>query len=133
MRDYFRELGLEMDAEGLDRDLADLAEGYQAGGLLLLTHEGRAVGCLGLRRLGSRVGEIKRMYLRPAHRGRGLGKLLLECALLMAKAVGFSRLMLDTRQDLTAANSLYERFGFMDTADYNQNPRAERFMALDLE
>lgn len=133
MQDYFGELDLIRDPGGLDGDLADITEGYGAGGLLLLTHEGRAVGCLGIRDLGSGQGEIKRMYLCPAHRGRGLGKLLLEGGLHIARAAGFSRLMLDTRHDLRAANALYERFGFTDTADYNSNPRAERFMTLDLK
>jgi GNAT superfamily N-acetyltransferase len=132
MKEYFGELGLIRDPGGLDGDLDDLTRSYGAGGMLLLTHEGRPVGCLGIRDLGSGEGEIKRMYLQPAHRGRGLGKLLLEGGLATARAAGFSRLMLDTRHDLKAANALYERFGFIDTADYNSNPRAERFMALDL-
>lgn len=132
MRAYFTELGLENDPAWLDKDLQDLESGYQSGGLIVLLHEQEPVGCIGLRRIEPGVGEIKRMYIEPGHRKGGLGRALLESALNLARSKGFSRLLLDTRRDLKAANALYERFGFKDTKDYNQNPRAERFMILDL-
>ena len=130
MRDYFNELGLEFDPDGLDRDLADPEAEYATGVLIVIERDGLAVGCAALRRVDSATGEIKRMYLSPEHRGRGLGELLLEAVLRMARSGGFSRLVLDTRRDLEAANALYERFGFEDIIDYNQNPRAERFLGL---
>lgn len=132
MRAYFKELGLENDPACLDKDLQDLESGYQSGGLIVLVHEQEPVGCIGLRQIEPGVGEIKRMYIEPAYRKGGLGRALLESALNLARDKGFSRLLLDTRRDLKAANALYERFGFKDTKDYNQNPRAERFMILDL-
>ncbi len=132
MRDYFAELGLAPDPGGLDADLAGAGRGYLRGGMVLLCRQGRAVGCVGLRELEPGVGEIKRMYLAPAHRGGGRGRLLLEAVLCLARERGMRRLFLDTRRDLEAANALYEAAGFRDTSDYNANPRAQRFMVLEL-
>lgn len=132
MRDYFAELGLTPDPAGLDADLTRAGQGYLQGGMVLLCRQGRAVGCVGLRELEPGVGEIKRMYLAPAHRGGGRGRLLLEAVLCLARERGLRRLVLDTRRDLKAANALYEAAGFRDIEDYNGNHRAQRFMALDL-
>ena len=90
------------------------------------------MGCAGLREIEPKVGELKRMYLDPGHRSHGLGRVLMDAALALARAKGFTRLVLDTRLDLKAANALYEKYGFIDIADYNQNPRAQRFMSLEL-
>ena len=99
------------------------------------------VGCVGLRDvsdparpdvLGSDCCELKRMFILPEHRGGGRGKLLLQWALGAARALGYRRMVLDTKRRLEAANALYGRAGFADCADYNGNPRADRFMAVDL-
>jgi putative acetyltransferase len=132
MRDYFKELDLNLDPKVLDKDLVEPLKGYDSGGLILLIHQGSPAGCVGVRRLQDGVAEIKRMYLHPEQRGRGQGRVMLEAALALARQCGFKRLMLDTRRDLKSANRLYESYGFKDTADYNQNPRAERFMVLEL-
>ncbi len=131
-RAYFEELGLEYDARGLDRDMADPERVYEGGGILVALEGDKAVGMVGLRMLEPGTGEIKRMYLCPAHRGAGLGRRLLQVAIDLARELGLARLVLDTRLELKAANALYESFGFRDIEDYNQNPRAQRFMELEL-
>lgn len=132
-REYFKELGLTLDPRGLDRDVADPDKGYEGGGVLLALDGEAIVGMVGLRLLRPGTGEIKRMYLRPGHRGSGLGRRMLEAVIGLAREKGLTRLVLDTRLDLEAANALYESFGFRDIEDYNQNPRAQRFMELELE
>ncbi len=131
--DYLAELGLDLDPDNLDSDVVDPVRGYESGGLILVRSGDEAVGCLGLRVIEAGVGELKRMYLAPPVRGRGLGRALLAAAIELARRLDLTRLVLDTRLDLTAANRLYEQFGFADIEDYNSNPRAERFMALDLK
>ncbi len=133
MAGYFSELNLEADPLGLDKDLSPEAPDYRRGGFVLMSLEDEGViGCLGVREIEPGVGEVKRMYVKPTFRGRGLGRRLLEAGLSLARGKGLRRLVLDTRLDLSAANHLYEAFGFRDIEDYNKNPRAQRFMALDL-
>ena len=130
--EYFRELGLELDPQGLDRDVADPARAYQGGGILVALDQGRPVGMVGLRVIDPGTGEIKRMYIRASARSAGLGRRLMEAVIDLARQRGLTRLVLDTKLELKAANALYESFGFKDIEDYNQNPRAQRFMRLDL-
>lgn len=130
--DYFKELGLKMDQQGLDADLAEPIAGYAGGGLLLARRQGETDGMVGLRILEPGVGELKRMYIKPEVRDKGLGGRLMDQAIALARQLGLKRLVLDTRLDLKAANQLYERYGFKDIEPYNQNPRAERFMGLEL-
>ena len=132
MRDYFKEIGIELDPQSLDYDIMDPVKAYSGGGLLVVKNQGRAVGCAGVRRLEDQVAEFKRMYLDPEHRGGGLGRALLDAAIALARSKGYCQLLLDTMLKLTAANRLYESAGFKDTHDYSNNPRAQRFMVLDL-
>ena len=133
MAEYFSELGLDQDHDGLDQDLGDPESGYQEGGFILLCHQGKPVGCVGLRAWGDDAGEIKRMFISKDHRSRGLGRKLLTTVIAMARGKGFYRLLLDTQKHLKAANHLYQKHGFKDTMNYNLNPRASRFMCLELD
>lgn len=74
---------------------------------------GEVVGSVALRGLGDKELELKRMYLRPAHRGRGLGRRLLAIALEWARASGATVLRLDTSERMEAARRLYEAHGFL--------------------
>ena len=91
------------------------------------------MGCAGLRAWGEGAGELKRMFILKEHRSRGLGGKLLTTAIEMARSKGFTRLLLDTQKHLKAANHLYQKQGFKDTMNYNLNPRASRFMCLELD
>lgn len=132
MESYFAELKLDHDPANLDKDLADPLQEYGGGGLILLIQHGTPAGCVGVRELGPGEAELKRMFIPGPQRGKGLGKALLQAAISLARSRGFTQLVLDTRLDLVSANRLYESHGFEDIADYNQNPRAERFMRLKL-
>jgi ribosomal protein S18 acetylase RimI-like enzyme len=78
------------------------------------------------------VAELKRMWLRPACRGRGLADRLMARVLEEARALGGATLRLDSESRLEAAVRLYRRYGFREIADYNGNPRADVWMELPL-
>lgn len=108
--DTLPEFGFEHDPE-LDRDLDDPGKTYAA--LWIALAAGHVVGSIALRDLGGDAYELKRMYLRSAHRGRGVGKRLLATALDWARANGVRVVRLDTTERMVAARRLYESEGFV--------------------
>jgi GNAT superfamily N-acetyltransferase len=91
------------------------------GVLLLAWWEDEPVGCVALGALDASTGEVKRMYVRAAARGRGIGAALLDALLGHARALGHARVRLDTAPELTPAIALYERFGFRPIAPYRES------------
>jgi GNAT superfamily N-acetyltransferase len=87
-------------------------------------------GCVALRSLPNipGCGEIKRMYVRPPYRGRGISDLLLQALEEYAREFGYQWLYLDTPADMKAAARFYRRKGFAECERYNQNPQAAIFM-----
>jgi ribosomal protein S18 acetylase RimI-like enzyme len=111
--DTLREFGFEPDPE-IDPDLAAPASTYIA--LWVAVAGGEVVGSVALRDLGGSELELKRMYLRPATRGRGIGKRLLAVALEWARANGARVIRLDTSERMEIAQGLYEAHGFRRVA-----------------
>jgi molybdopterin-guanine dinucleotide biosynthesis protein A len=107
--DTLPEFGFEADPQ-FDPDLED-PDGYYAA-LWIAERDGEVVGSVALRDLGDGVLELKRMYLRRAERGRGLGKRLLTTALDEARDRGASMIRLDTSERMETAQALYEAYGF---------------------
>ena len=133
--EYRRALGVSLCFQGFDAELAGLPGDYAPpkGRLFLAVAAGRPAGCVALRPLFHRDAEMKRLYVRTAHRGGGLGRLLALRTIEAARALGYETLKLDTLPQMKAAQKLYESLGFRDTAPYNDNPvRGVRFLALDL-
>jgi molybdopterin-guanine dinucleotide biosynthesis protein A/GNAT superfamily N-acetyltransferase len=108
--DTLEEFGFTADPE-LDPDLADPAAVYEAAWVAV--RAGRVVGSIALRRLGPAEVELKRMYLRPTERGRGIGRRLLDMALLWAREHRIAAIKLDTTDRMEAARNLYEAYGFV--------------------
>jgi len=101
------------------------AEMGPPGGTFLVGWEGRAaVCCGGLKRLGGEVCEIKRMYVVPGARGRGIARLLLDALEDAALGLGYTAARLDTGPKQPHAQRLYERAGYVSVADFNGNPFA---------
>ena len=124
--EYFTSLPPDEPRGGADEEVRSLPGKYVApGGALLIARTAReAVGCVALRPAPGGGGEIKRMYVRPEHRGRGIGKVLLETILEVARARGYAFVVLDTRPDMTAAQRLYASLGFEETMPYYESPVA---------
>lgn len=132
---YLAHIGAALDAADLDHDVAEWRAEYDGvQGVLLLVEDARGeiVGTAGVRRLEPGLGEIKRMWLRPACQGQGLGRRLMERCLAEARHLGLTRLRLDTQRRMQAAIALYRAHGFRDVPDYNGNPRAELWMEVTL-
>lgn len=133
--EYQRGLGVSLCFQGFDAELAGLPGDYAPPrGRLLLARQGDALaGCVALRPLFHRDAEMKRLYVRPAHRGTGLGRLLAKRVIGEARALGYEWLKLDTLPQMLSAQNLYAKLGFRETAPYNDNPiGGTRFLALDL-
>lgn len=133
--EYQQALGVSLCFQGFEAELASLPGDYAPprGRLILALHRGLPAGCVALRPLSHRDAEMKRLYVRPAHRGAGLGRMLASRIIEAARAIGYETVKLDTLPQMQAAQRMYESLGFRDTAAYNDNPiGGSRFMALDL-
>lgn len=133
--EYQAALGLDLSFQGFAEELAGLPGAYARprGCLLLARFDGVAVGCAGLRPFDKKIGEIKRLYVRPAARGHDLGRRLTVRLVEEARAIGYERLYLDTLPSMASAQRLYESLGFRDVPPYRYNPvEGTRFLGLEL-
>lgn len=134
-REYQEGLGVSLCFQGFERELERLPGDYARprGRLLLARIAGEPAGCVALRGLEGGDGEMKRLYVRPAYRGMGIGRMLAECVIDEARALGYRALKLDTLPAMGEAQALYRELGFVDTEPYNDNPvEGVRFLALAL-
>ena len=132
---YLAFIGETLDAHGLDHDIARWQEEYDGRtGVLLLVADpaGEVVGTAAVRTLEPDIGELKRMWLRPACQGGGLGRRLMDTCLDEARSLGCRALRLDTMAKLAAAVHLYRAYGFAEIPRYNDNPRADIWMERSL-
>jgi GNAT superfamily N-acetyltransferase len=108
------------DAEAVERVVATLPEPYVAPhGVLWLAWEGdEALGCIALHEIAPDTAELKRMYVRPESRGRGVARQLTEHAIEVATARGYARLRLGTLPSMHAAQQLYASLGFRRVPAY---------------
>lgn len=133
--EYADALGVDLCFQGFAEELASLPGRYAPpdGRLLLADQDGTPAGCVALRPLDNGIGEIKRLYVRPAFRGTGLGRRLAERVIAEARAIGYASLHLDTLPEMDAAQGLYASLGFRPCTPYYPTPLAGTvFMVLDL-
>ena len=125
--EYAETLGFSLCFQGFDEELENLPGKYGLpnGGILLAWDELDCVGCVGLRPLSDTVSEMKRLYLKPAYRGTGFGRLLAENILKFAIESNYSKIMLDTLSSMESAQGLYRSLGFAETVPYYHNPHPE--------
>lgn len=129
---YLRTEGRCTDPAELEREIAaDTGDGLEppSGRLLVARYDGEPAGMAGVRLLvaAGRTAELKRVYLRAAHRGRGGAALLVRAAEAAAREMGARRVVLDTRDDLVEARALYTRLGYAETPPHNAEPYAEHW------
>jgi GNAT superfamily N-acetyltransferase len=100
--------------------------------LVVRDRDGTAIGCGGVKLLDPGTAEVKRMWLAPAARGRGVGRALLVALEDAARTLGATEGRLDTTADLTAAIALYRRTGWVEVPPYNDNAYATHWFAKRL-
>lgn len=137
--EYANSLNVDLCFQSFDEELANLPGDYSApsGSLLLAWVEDVLAGCVALRPITEvdyvNAAEMKRLYVRPAFRGLGLGRMLSEAILDSARGLGYSHVLLDTLDDMEAARSLYEEIGFEEIPPYYHNPIAgAHYLKVDL-
>jgi ribosomal protein S18 acetylase RimI-like enzyme len=136
-QEYAASLGFSLCFQGFDREVAELPGDYAPpGGRLLLARSGDQIaGCVALRRIEDGVGEMKRLFVRPAYRGGAIGRRLAVAVMDEARAAGYSRIRLDTiASTMKEAVALYRSLDFREIPPYRENPIAgalymERSMA----
>lgn len=134
--EYASGLGISLCFQNFDQELKNLPGDYAPpdGRLLLATEDNQLAGCIALRKLERGVCEMKRLFLRPDYRGKGLGKVLVESIIDEARRLGYRRMRLDTLPGrMDRAIALYQSIGFVEIGPYCANPvEGAKFMELDL-
>jgi putative acetyltransferase len=123
-REYETWLNMDLCFQGFEQELATLPGRYAppGGALLLAYHDGAPAGCIALRGIDAEVCEMKRLFVRPAFRGLGIGRALAERVLDEARRAGYRIMRLDTLDFLREAIALYEALGFRRIEPYYANP-----------
>ncbi|MFN0162627.1 MAG: GNAT family N-acetyltransferase [Burkholderiales bacterium] len=135
MLEYQARLGVDLCFQGFEAEVRELPGSYAPprGRLLLAMQEGVAVGCVALHEAGWPCAEMKRLFVRPAARGLGVGRTLVEAVLAEATSIGYVEVVLDTLPSMTEAQQLYTQFGFRDISAYRPNPiPGTRYLAKSL-
>ena len=123
--EYAKSLGFSLCFQNFDQELASLPGDYAPpeGRLLLAEHNGQLVGCVALHKLEPQICEMKRLYVRPQFRGKGLGLALAERIIAEARGAGYTHMRLDTVEPVMKdAVRMYRRLGFREIAPYCRNP-----------
>ena len=125
VREYAASLDVDLSFQNFEQELEHFTTEYAApsGAFILAEDAGRYLACIGLRQFSADdVGEIKRLYVVPAARGRGLGRVLVERIIAVARGIGYRSLLLDTLPFMKEAQALYLVDGFQPTTAYRFNP-----------
>ena len=135
VEEYVAWIGLDLAFQEIDAELDGLPGEYAPprGALFVAEEDQRLLGTIGLRPFDAAICEMKRLFVRPEARGRGLAKQLIAVALAEARRLEYAEIRLDTLPMMGDAQSLYVSLGFQDISPYYDTPIAgTRFMAKRL-
>lgn len=137
--DYQADLGVDLCFQGFESELASLPGEYKrpSGALLIAFVDGMPAGCCALRPLVHSdhldACEMKRLFVRRAFRGFGLGRQLVEEIISLARLAGYTTMLLDTLSDMETARALYQEAGFYEVPPYYHNPiPGAHYLKVDL-
>ncbi|GGH65636.1 N-acetyltransferase [Comamonas phosphati] len=138
-QEYADSLNVDLEFQGFETEIAELPGDYAPprGQLLLARVDGAIAGCCALRPLDDcdypNAAEMKRLYVRQAFRGFGLGRQLAEAMLDVARRAGYDHVLLDTLDDMESARALYVELGFEAIEPYYHNPiPGAHYLKVDL-
>jgi carbonic anhydrase len=119
--EYWKSFGFTPCFQNFAEELASLPGDYAppSGALALAVVEGQPAGCVALRRIDEARCEAKRLYVRPAFRGRGAGRALLDWVIARARATGYREMLGDTMPVMEQALAIYDRYGFERSTPYS--------------
>ncbi|HEX8925365.1 MAG TPA: GNAT family N-acetyltransferase [Terriglobales bacterium] len=123
--EYAKSLNFSLCFQSFERELSELPGDYSPpdGRLLLAASGSLPAACVALHKLEDEICEMKRLYVRPQFRGKGLGRVLAERVVADAREIGYKRLRLDTVEPVMRdAVALYRKLGFKEIAPYRENP-----------
>ncbi|MBC7890440.1 MAG: GNAT family N-acetyltransferase [Ferruginibacter sp.] len=121
---YAASIQISLDFQHFSDELGGLKKMYGEpyGGIILAKEQEDIIGCVAIRKISDQVGELKRMYIKPGFQNRGIGKILLEKAIELAKQCNYLVVKLDTLNYMLPAIHLYQQAGFYETPPYYNNP-----------
>lgn len=121
---YIASLNLDLSFQNVTKELANICMEYSlpTGGFFLAVENGKDIGCVALRKYKDDICEMKRLYITPDARGKGVGKLLIGRIIEEARKLQYNTMLLDTLPDMIAAQSIYKQFGFTEIPPYRFNP-----------
>jgi len=124
IREYLASMGLDLSFQGIEEELETLPGKYERpqGAIIVAEAGGALCGCVALRKIGDGVCEMKRLFVKDAYKGRGIGKELVSRIIEEGRAKGYRAMRLDTLSTMKSALKLYGAFGFRETEAYVYNP-----------
>lgn len=121
---YAQHIGVDLAFQNFAAELLQLQNMYSppTGIILLAKYKGKFIGCIALRKKETNIAELKRMYVLPSHKNKGVGQALLEASILKATQLGYQKIWLDTLATMLPAMHLYTKNGFYEIPAYYFNP-----------
>lgn len=135
-KEYASQIGIGLEFQNFEEEVRNLERQYarpQGVIYLIFDLKGAAIGCFGIRKLESTIAELKRMYVKPKFRGRGIGREMLKKSKDIGRQLEYQKMRLDTLSTMHAAIALYETMGFYEIDAYRYNPiPGAKYFEVDL-